>query len=84
MIKARKRVETVVSLDMDRKSAEQLDKWLLWAFVVWQQIQYHPVLQGEIFHGQEGSDLAPPTTELNHDTNLLLRLRLKSPEFEEI
>ena len=84
VIKAKKLVQTTITLEMDKEVAEQLDKWLLWAFVVWQQIQYHPMLQDEIFHSTEGTDKAPPTKELNHDKAILIRLALMRAEVEEI
>lgn len=84
MIKAKKQVQTTWTIEMDGETAEQLEKWLLWAFVVWQQIQYHPQLQDEIFHGLEGTEKAPPTRELNHDTAILIRLALKKPDVEEV
>lgn len=84
MIKARKRVETVISLDMDAKTAKQLDDWLLWAVVVWQQIQYHPMLQDEIFHDAEGTNKAPATKQLSHDMLILFRMRMLRAEVEEI
>lgn len=65
------------ALKMDQEYKKSLEDWLRWAFVVWQQIQYHPQLQDEIFHGAEGSDKAPFTGNLNHDKLLLIVMSLK-------
>jgi hypothetical protein len=84
VIKAKKKVSTVYSLEMDQATIDQLDLWLLWAFVVWQQCNYHPQLLDEIFHGGEGTDKAPSMNQLSHDKNLIIRLALKKPEVEEV
>ncbi len=85
MIKSKKRVETTYTLEFNEEYAEQLRLWLKWAFVVWQQCQYHPALIGEIFHGAEGTERAPKTFELNHDKALVILNRLDRPnEVEEV
>lgn len=84
MLKVKKVVNTTYTIEMNQKYADQLDKWLLWAFVVWQQIQYHPQLQDEIFHGLEGTDRAPDTNELSHDSCIVIRQSLQRADVEEI
>lgn len=84
MLKVKKRVETTYTVEMNQEYADQLNKWLLWAFVVWQQIQYHPELQDEIFHGLEGSNKAPHTNELSHDAAIVIRQSFQRAEVEEV
>ncbi len=84
-MKIKKRVETTYTIECNEEYAQNLRKWLVWAFVVWQQCQYHPALVDEIFHGAEGTERAPQISELSHDKLLVLLNRLDRPnEIEEI
>lgn len=83
MIKAKKKIETTVTLEMDAEHTTQLDMWLVWAMAVWQQIQKYPMLQDEIFNNLQMGDI-PATEDLNYDRNVTIRLALKNAEVTEV
>lgn len=85
MIKSKKRVETTYTLEFNEEYAEQIRLWLKWAFVVWQQCNYHPALVEQIFNApDEGTDRAPKISQLSHDKLLVFLNRLDRPNEEEI
>lgn len=84
MIKAKKKVKTVVSIRMDAEMARQLDQWLLWAALAWGQCNRYPQLVDEIFHDLKSMSTAPDIKKLNPDKNVLIRMALKNAEVEEI
>lgn len=79
MIKAKKNVQTTVSLEMDEQHADQLDKWLVWAGMVWTECHKYPALKDEIFHDVI-SPYAPAFEDLDPDRNVTIRLALKNAE----
>jgi hypothetical protein len=67
---------------MDEDSADQLDKWLIFAGGVWTQINRHKVLWDEIFHDAQITGNFPKLDELSPDKNVTIRLALKNAEVE--
>lgn len=83
MIKARKKIETTVTLTMDEAHTEQLDTWLVWAGAVWTQCHRYPQLVDEIFHDAQISGNFPKFQDLDPDRNVTIRLALKNAEVEK-
>jgi len=80
VIKAKKKIQTVITLDMDEDSVDQLDKWLVFAGGVWTQIRKYPMLWDEIFHDAKILGYFPAFDELSVDKNVAIRLALKNAE----
>lgn len=80
MIKAKKKIQTIISLEMDEDHAEQLNEWLVFAAAVWRECSQHKSLWDEIFHDCKLSGNFPTLKDLNPDRNLTLRLALTNAE----